>query len=213
MPRFGQCVLALRCRFQHRGWGAVAASLSRNLYGLEHISRWKLDLVAFGGQKDSSAVVAREDKAGLESLRTHSSRDLPEAFLVDRICGATRFYMGLRDGQVGHISWVFSGADPTPDISLRPGEVEIRYVHTMPKHRRSGLARAVQATALFELKNEGIGAAYAHILRGNHPSEQLFGSLGFIRVAAVTHRRILGFRFRHIEERCKDSLVLSPAKL
>jgi ribosomal protein S18 acetylase RimI-like enzyme len=199
MPTLGQHFLALRGRIQHRGWRAITASLIPNLYRLESVSRWRLDLASFDGAAVPPGIVVRQDHAALDSLRRQSPEQLPEDFFVDRVCGVSRFYLGLRQGQVGHISWVFSPADPTPDIDLGPREVEIRYVHTLREHRRCGLSRAVLAAMLSDLKAEGLGAVYAHILRGNDPSERLFASLGFVRVAFVTHRRILGFRLRRIQ--------------
>jgi GNAT superfamily N-acetyltransferase len=196
MPTLGRQLLALRRRIKYQDRRAVWESFRRNLYSVDHINRWKLVLSAFGGRRDPTTVVGREDRAGLEFLRAHSGQDLPEAFFVDQIYGVSRFYLGMHNGQVGHISWVFSGADPTPDIALRPGEVEIRYVYTLPEYRRSGLSRAVVGTTLSDLKQDGIGTVYAHIVPGNHASERLFTGLGFERVASVTHWRFFGFRCR-----------------
>jgi RimJ/RimL family protein N-acetyltransferase len=59
----------------------------------------------------------------------------------------------------------------------------IAYLLTLPTWKRRGLARLALMSALQALKEQGYTQVRAVITRGNVPSEQLFTSLGFTRVA------------------------------
>lgn len=67
-------------------------------------------------------------------------------------------------------------------VSLAEGRPFIGYVMTRASHKNQGLARLVTTTALERLAGDGHETVILYITEGNTPSEELFRSVGAVRV-------------------------------
>ena len=131
---------------------------------------------------------------GLEELeRLRRCRPgLPPQFYLDRLRGARRPYLGFCDGEIGHISWLFTPGDRSRLIVLRPEEVELDGAFTLPEARGRGLLTMVECAMLLDARREGYARAYTHVAVDNVASVHGVKKTGFSEVGVVTVRWTLG---------------------
>jgi ribosomal protein S18 acetylase RimI-like enzyme len=135
----------------------------------------------------------------LISFRETMAKPLPQDdFYADRIYGLSRFWLGLWENQVAHISWVSPHAC-TVKIQLEPGAVEVRNVCTLETYRARQICTYVLAAIMSDLKRDGLHTAYAHVAEGNTPSLRAFARLGFRPVGTVSESRVVGLKQYHYE--------------
>lgn len=177
------------------GWSGVRQALRARLWGGGDFVRFAVDLATW--QPAGTTDPAVEIRRGLIDLRAvRASLAAPRQFYEDRVRGARRPYLGLYDGSVGHISWVFTPGDRTRLIRLRPGEVELDGAYTFPSHRGRGLLSAVERAILDDVKGEGARVAYTHVSVENRASLRGVRKTGFRPVGIVRLRWLLGFALR-----------------
>jgi GNAT superfamily N-acetyltransferase len=94
------------------------------------------------------------------------------------------YFSGSAGETLLHCSWVSveNGRILSACLaSLWQGAPLIAYIMTEALSKRCGLARVALNACLDCLKADGYGQVQAFIIEGNRPSENLFGSCGFLR--------------------------------
>ena len=181
MIRFGRLV----------GWAGAREALRTRIYGGDDFVRFAVDLTAW-----QPVDITRQGigiRRGLGELACfRAGLPLPAQFYQDRLRGARRPYLGLSNGSVGHISWMFTHEDWTRLIRLRPGEVELDGAYTFPAHRGRGLLSAVERAILNDAKAEGARVAYTHVAVDNPSSLRGVRKTGFRPLGIVKLRWFLG---------------------
>lgn len=167
------------------------------LYSRGRFVRCEIDLASWQAIEPAAGSV--EIRAGsldeLHQLRRMSPERLSVEFYADRLHGARRFYLGLCEGRLAHISWLLTSEDPTLLIRLAPGEIELNYVHTVAAYRGRGLLAAVQTVMLEEARRQGMRRAYTHVAVGNTASLRAVARAGFRPAGMVTLTWLLGASF------------------
>jgi RimJ/RimL family protein N-acetyltransferase len=105
-----------------------------------------------------------------------------------------RPYLGFCDGEIGHVSWLFTPRDRSRLIVLRPEEVELDGAFTLPAARGRGLLTMVECAILLDARREGYARAYTHVAVDNVASIRGVKKTGFREVGVVTLRWTLGHR-------------------
>ncbi len=154
--------------------------------------RFEIDLRTWTPPPAPAASV--EVRHGLDELeRVRGQRpDLPIEFHLGRVRGARRPYLGFHDGQVGHISWLFTPGDHPRLIVLGSSEVELDGAFTLPEARGQGLLTAVERAILLDARREGYTKAYTHVAVDNTASLRGVRKTGFVPAGIVTLRWTLG---------------------
>lgn len=181
-----------------RGLRGLARFLAGKIYWSGRFVRFHVDLAEWTIAPPTPGVEAREGSFD-ELQRFRGGARVALEFHEDRLHGARRFYLGLVDGQVGHISWVYTHRDRTRQIRLRPGEIELNGAYTVRAFRGRGLLSAVERAILNDAKREGVRAAYTHVRVDNTASLRGVARTGFRPIGILTWRRVLGVswtRFR-----------------
>lgn len=183
------------------GWEGAAHLLRDNLFATDRCWRLKRRLSPLIDPGNQSGPAPREihvtagTSTELEKLRaTEGLGGWPEDFFADRTYGLRRCRLGFWNGTLAHIAWFAAPGDATTVSGWQPGpgEIEIRNVHTRKAFRGRGLFRHVATAALRDLQAQGITTVYAHVDAANAASLQGFQQLGFVPVAEVLIRRVLG---------------------
>jgi len=153
--------------------------------------RFEIDLLTWEPPRATAGVEVRHGVDELERVRRHRS-DLPTEFYLDRVRAARRPYLGFFDGQIGHISWLFTPNDRPRLISLGDGEVELDGAFTLPGARGRGLLTAVECAILLDARREAYTKAYTHVAVDNVASLRGVRKTGFVPAGVVTLRWTLG---------------------
>jgi len=153
--------------------------------------RFEIDLSTWEPRHVPAGVEVRRGLDELERVRRNRS-DLPTEFYLDRVRAARRPYLGFFDGQIGHISWLFTPSDRPRLIALGDGEVELDGAFTLPEARGRGLLTAVECAILLDARREGYTTAYTHVAVDNVASLRGVRKTGFLPAGVVTLRWTLG---------------------
>jgi GNAT superfamily N-acetyltransferase len=143
-------------------------------------------------------IPSLEIHKGLSELirfREHAGSALPVQFFQDEMHGAARPYLGLWQGEVGHISWLFTSGGHGRRlhlVRLGPGDVELDGAFTFRAFRGKGLLSAVEREMLRDAKREGARVAYTHVEADNIASIKGVLKTGFAPHGIVTFFRVLG---------------------
>jgi GNAT superfamily N-acetyltransferase len=137
-----------------------------------------------------------------ELLRFRAAADspLPVQFFQDEMHGASRPYLGLWEGQVGHISWLFTTGGYGRRLALvrlGPGDVELDGAFTFRTFRGKGLLSVVEREMLRDAKRDGAHFAYTHVEEDNLASIKGVTKTGFAPHGIVTFFRLLGMVWTH----------------
>ena len=192
---------AFRTFWQVTGPRGVVEAIKPRLASQTRFVRFAIDLHAWEPPRPTPPSV--EIRHGLEELERLRRRQggLSSEFHLDRLRGARRPYLGFCDGQIGHISWLFTPDDRPRLIVLRPEEVELDGAFTSPEARGRGLLTAVECAILMDAKREGYARAYTHVAVDNVASLRGVQKTGFSAVGIVTLRWTLGLpRISYAEE-------------
>jgi GNAT superfamily N-acetyltransferase len=139
-----------------------------------------------------------EIRKGMEALtrfRECARSPLPVQFFQDQMHGASRPYLGLWQGEVGHISWLFTAGGHGRRLNLvqlGPGDVELDGAFTLRAFRGKGLLSAVEREMLRDAKRDGARCAYTHVEADNVASIKGVLKTGFAPHGSVTFLRLLG---------------------
>jgi hypothetical protein len=154
--------------------------------------RFAIDLETWNPPRAAEpSVEIRHGLDELERLRQRSG-GLPSEFHLDRLRGARRPYLGFYDGQIGHVSWLFTPVDRPRLITLGPDEVELDGAFTLPAARGRRLLTAVECAILLDARREGYARAYTHVAIDNVASLRGVAKTGFSPAGLVTLRWTLG---------------------
>ena len=178
--------------------GLVKALRSRAWQRLRLV-QFRIDLDAW--EPGSPPIPSLEIRKGLPELigfREHAGSELPVQFFQDEMHGATRPYLGLWQGEVGHISWLFTSGGRGRSLNLvrlGPGDFELDGAFTFRAFRGKGLLSAVEREMLRDAKREGAHVAYTHVEADNVASIKGVLKTGFKPHGIVTFSRVLGLEW------------------
>jgi GNAT superfamily N-acetyltransferase len=190
------------------GIGLVRAVRSRT-WQYRRFVQFRIDLEAWEpGPPPAPPLEVRTGLTELIRFRERAGEALPVQFFQDEMHGASRPYLGLWAGDVGHISWLFTtgGYGRRLDlVRLGPEEVELDGAFTFRAFRGKGLLSAVEREMLRDAKREGARVAYTHVEEDNVASIKGVIKTGFAAYGIVTYYRCLGLSWTRWEP------VTSPA--
>jgi hypothetical protein len=193
--RLREALLRIGYRWRTRGLRGVLSLVRDNLYWTQKLRRFRVDLDAW--RPSVSPPESLAVRAGLLpeliSMRSHGRR-LPAEFHVDELHDARAFYVGMWNGELAHISWVFTHESRNELLRLQRGEVEIRYSYTLPAFRGRRVYRSAIEQILAELQRGGTRVVYAHVAHDNAPPLRALVACGFSAVEDVVWWRCLGMR-------------------
>lgn len=189
----GSMPVVLRTMWQVAGPRGFAAAVRLRMRSTIEFVRLGVDLQAWEPIVPAPSV---EVRSGLEELeRLRRTRRLPPQFYLDRLRGARRPYLGFVDGEIGHISWLFTPGAGRRLLPLQPDEVELDGAFTLPQARGRALLTAVESAMLVDARSEGYLRAFTHVAVDNIASLRGVRKTGFTPVGVVTLRWILGLSF------------------
>ena len=196
---------------------------ARRLHGRQGLYRilrtkiyWEAQFVRFHVDLEQWPITTPSSRPGVEAregtfdeLRRfrESQASLPIQFYADVTHGARRFYLGLVNGRIGHISWVYSEGDHVRQMTLGPGDIMLEGAYTFSDARGQGLLSAVERAALNDARREGRKHAYTHVSTDNRASLRGVWKTGFRPAGLLTWRWIVGISFT----RYVDSEALATA--
>jgi predicted GNAT family acetyltransferase len=166
----------------------------RKVYWRHQYVRFRVNLAEWRITEPSTrpGVEAREGTfEELKRFRDYRA-GLPIQFYSDMLHGARRFYLGLVDGEIGHISWVYTHEDHVHHMRLAPGEIMLEGAYTFADFRGRGLLSAVERAALNDAQREGKRLAFTHVAVDNRASLRGVWKTGFRPVGILTWSWILG---------------------
>lgn len=180
---------------REKGPAGLYDAIRRKIYFKVIAVQWRLDLADWKPRIGNPPKLAVR-RGSLEEIscfrNAWTGPPLPFEFSADRIYGVQWFYLGIWEGQIAHITWVFTQADRGANIKLGPGEVEIRLAHTLRMYRGHGILTSVLNAIVADLKREGVRTAFGHVREGNMPALRVFTRVGFRPIRMVTFRWLLG---------------------
>ena len=181
----------LRTFWQVNGPRGVIEAIKPRVASRKQFVRFEIDLNTWEPRAAPATVDVRHGLDELERVRRRRAH-LPTEFYLDRVRGARRPYLGFHDGQIGHISWLFTPSDRPRLIELGSGEVELDGAFTLPEARGQGLLTAVECAILLDARREGYTKAYTHVAVDNVASLRGVRKTGFIPAGVVTLHWTLG---------------------
>jgi hypothetical protein len=192
-PTVFQGMRALSTAGRLYGAQGLYAVLRTKLYWRAQFVRFKVDLAQWPERsRPREGVEAREGTFDELNRFRESHPQAPIQFYADRTHGGHRFYLGLCDGRIGHISWVYDESDRVRQMRLQAGEIMLEGAFTFSDFRGRGLLAAVECAALDDARREGKRAAYTHVSVDNRASLRGVWKTGFRPVGLLTWRWVCG---------------------
>lgn len=207
-------VTALAEHWRHGGLPGVITAVAAKIYWQGRYVRLRVDLDTWEDRSEPPGPLVVREGSLDELARFRDARPhLPVQFYEDRLHGARRFYLGFWNGAVAHISWVFEAQDRTPQIALRPGEVELNGAYTLGEFRGRGLLPAVERGIIRDLKARGYHTVYTHVAVDNVSSLRGVAKAGFLPVGILTWRWICGVPWRSYAPDAAHATAAQPAPI
>jgi hypothetical protein len=182
--------------------GVVKAVASR-AWQRRRFVQFRIDLERWDpGPPPSPPLEVRSGLAELIAFRRRAADPLPVQFFQDDMHGAVRPYLGLWNGEVGHISWLFSDGGRGRRlrlVDLGPHEVELDGAFTFRAFRGKSLLSVVEREMLRDARRAGARVAYTHVEADNVASIKGVLKTGFAAHGLVTYVRFLGLERRRWE--------------
>jgi RimJ/RimL family protein N-acetyltransferase len=179
--------------------GLVGAVRSRTWQSKRFV-QFRIDLEAWEpGPRPTPPLEVWKGLPELVRFREHANEALPVQFFQDEMHGAARPYLGVWQGEVGHISWLFTaeGRGRRIDlVHLGPGGVELDGAYTFRAFRGKGLLTVVEREMLRDAKRDGATIAYTHVEEDNIASIKGVMRTGFVPNGIVTFDRVLGLGWK-----------------
>jgi RimJ/RimL family protein N-acetyltransferase len=192
-------------------------TLYRIAVGAVRPSYWGIYLLS--GQPDdqaSSSIEVKTDLNELAQLREVSGR-LPPEFYRDETAAQRNCFYAVEDGKLAGIVWAASEDHRSRFIKLAPGQVELKYLHVVPRFGGRGIAKHLLREACRQLLGQGLQGIYASIDRRNEHSWRAFCAVGFERIVEIRRPGLLGPRYltktRSMESWCSTLLRLGTGAL
>jgi GNAT superfamily N-acetyltransferase len=178
------------------GGEGLARALRSRAWQRWRLVQFRIDLEAWDpGPVPTAPYEIRKGLAELTRFREHAGSSLPVQFFQDVMRGASRPYLGLWEGEVGHISWLFASPDRGRRlrlVRLGPRDVELDGAFTFRSFRGRGLMSVVEREMLRDAKRDGARVAYTHVEEDNLASIKGVLKAGFVPYRIVTFSRVLG---------------------
>ena len=130
----------------------------------------------------------------LARLRQVNPR-LPSDFYRDRLGAVQSCVIGVVDGNLVGVGWVYDRAHPGRFLRMGPRDVELRIVYSLPEYRGRGVARALIREACCWLRNQAFKRMYAVIHPNNFASSRAFSAIGFQRKGQLHRPALFGPRY------------------
>ena len=198
MSRVRERLSALRAVASSEGWAGIRTRGRTRLFSRGRFGRWEIDLTRWSPPPPPPGPieirrVSLEELARLRQVAGVARR--PE-FYADVLHGARCCYVAFCEGQVAHISWLFTSEDLTRQVRLQPGEVELNFAYTVSAFRGRGLLSAVETAMLRDAQRTGMKRAYTHVAVDNTASARGVRKTGFTLTGVVTLTWVLGLCLR-----------------
>jgi GNAT superfamily N-acetyltransferase len=181
----------LRMRVQQRGvWRTVSKAI-RTLVPTR-FDIWERDLSTEPAPVKKPQVQVSVGAEAVEQLARlrQANPGLPADFYRDRVLAVQSCVIGVVDGCLAGIGWAYDHTHTGRFLRMRPGDVELRSVYSLPEYRGRGVAKAVIRGACWWLRNQGFKRIYAVIHPNNFASSRAFAAVGF-RKTGQLHRPAL----------------------
>lgn len=182
--------------------GLVGALRSRTWQRLRLV-QFRIDLEAWDpGPEPSPPFEIRKGLPELIRYREGAGSALPVQFFQDEMHGASSPYLGLWQGEVGHISWLFRSPERGRRlrlVSLGPRDVELDGAFTFRDFRGKGLLSLVEREMLRDAKRDGARVAYTHVEEDNVASIKGVLKTGFAPYRIVTFSRWVGLSWTRVQ--------------
>ena len=200
MKLLGPAFVAIKETWRLRGRRGVLEALGDKIYWEGRYVRLRVDLATWVDQPEPPGPLEVRRGSLAELARYREARPwLPVQFYEDRLHGARQFYAGYWNGELAHVSWVFTHEDRTPQVALAPGEAELNGAYTVKEFRGKGLLPAVERAILRDLRCRGFATAYTHVSVDNVSSLRGVAKAGFRPVGVLTWRWVFGLSIRRFE--------------
>lgn len=198
MSRVRESMSALRAVAFSEGWAGIWERCRTRLFSRGRFGRWEIDLTRWTppALPTGPIEIRRVSVEELARLRHHARGPLRPEFYADALHGARCCYVAWCEGQVAHISWLFTSEDLTRQVRLQPGEVELNFAYTVPAFRGRGLLAAAETAMLRDAQRSGMKRAYTHVAVENTASARGVRKTGFTLTGVVTLTWILGLCLR-----------------
>src|SRR5262245_42748113 len=181
------------------GAGGLARAVGSRAWHRRRFVRFRIDLEQWDpGPPPSPPLGVRKGLPELLHFRERAGRALPVQFFQDEMHGAACPYLGLWEGEVGHISWLFTEGGHGRRvhlIDLGPDEVELDGAFTFRDFRGKGLLSVVEREMLRDARSTGARFGYTHVEDDNIASIKGVLKTGFEAHGLVTFVRLLGFEW------------------
>lgn len=203
-----------------RVWSAsglvgLAEAVRSRTWQSKRFVQFRLDLETWDpGPLPAPPLEVRHGLPELIRFRESAADPLPVQFFQDEMHGATRPYLGLWDGGVGHISWLFTAGGRGRRlclVRLGPGEVELDGAYTFRAFRGKGLLSVVEREMLRDAKREGARVAYTHVEEDNIASIKGVIKTGFSSYGIVTFNRLVGVAWTEWRPAMDAPFEVAPA--
>lgn len=119
----------------------------------------------------------RNDRKRLDEFR--QSRDLPKEFHCDQTHNDRDFILGLWQGEVAYIHWIFHENVRTRFLNLGDGCAEVGYMMTLPEFRDKKICSRALAHTVRTLSAEGIQRIFCVVHDKNIASIKVVERAGF----------------------------------
>ncbi len=119
---------------------------------------------------------------------------LPWEFCCDLYDGVEDFFIYRKNGEIGHISWIYYKDDPNRIIKVHDGEGEIKYSLTLPQFRGKGIYPATLIAIQKYLREHGHRRVYICAKHDNLPSIKGIEKAGFKFVTNINLIKIMGIQ-------------------
>ena len=203
-----------------RVWSAsglvgLATAFRSRTWQSKRFVQFRLDLDAW--EPGPPPMPPLEVRTGLPELirfREHADAALPVQCFQDEMHGASRPYLGLWQGEVGHISWLFTAEGRGRRlrlVRLGPDEVELDGAFTFRAFRGRGLLSIVEREMLRDAKREGARIAYTHVEEDNIASIKGVIKTGFAPHGIVTFNRLVSVAWTHWRPAASAPLEIAHA--
>ena len=139
-----------------------------------------------------------EIQSDLEALAAARSKTqgLSSEFYRDAAGRCKLCFFACLDGNPAGILWVLDAQYRSRIIDLKPGEVELAFVHVEECFRGRGLAKALIRASCRQLLETGTHAIYAVIETNNPASQAAFTACGFQKIDTLRRPALVGRPYR-----------------
>jgi GNAT superfamily N-acetyltransferase len=196
LPRHGVSGTARRTR------DFVLAPLARRVYLREAHEWFRAATPSRSAPLPDGYVLRRGGERDLEALAAIGG--IPPALARTYLARGARLYVATTGDELGFSAWIHEGSVPVAaaaggEMALPHGVVSFEDSIAAPGHRRGGLSSAV-IHAITALEQEaGAELIITRAAVDNEPALRWIAKVGFVPVATVRLRRILGWRRVDVE--------------